>query len=430
MGKKWIDKKTAVKFAVVNRSHEDPLYYADDKAAVLVPIDEKGKKRHHIKKNRVENLKNLENDIKESGEEVRDNEGEAAEYGIPFDDTKYDYMQHLRPIEPSSNSVFIPKKSKDDHKSKEVKFKLKQELMDNEQSAGTELSNYKQQQSIPDELSGFNPDLNSDVREAMVALEDDAYLDRTQDQDDTDVFGILLTGEKQKDLTLQQYDALDEKEKAKHAQEQWDLDQYENNDVDNPEDFDWEKDFKKFKQAEKYGKVKNDWDSDDDFDDVDDSNEEDENRDTVGNLPDFKSSKHKSKSKKARRKKGAMTDTSSYSMSSSAMCRTEQMTVIDDRFDVMKKKYEKDDENDDEPKRAFDYNDERSDFKGLIDDFLDSYEEKSGHVVKKNKEAARYRDAADEASNTKLARRRRKQRTMKKSGNIDDLTQKVSRMAL
>jgi protein LTV1 len=41
-------------------------------------------------------LADLENEL--DFESMRDNEGEAAEYGIYFDDTTYDYMQHLRDI--------------------------------------------------------------------------------------------------------------------------------------------------------------------------------------------------------------------------------------------------------------------------------------------------------------------------------------------
>ena len=41
-------------------------------------------------------LTDLEDDL--DFENMRENEGEAAEYGIYFDDTSYDYMQHLQDI--------------------------------------------------------------------------------------------------------------------------------------------------------------------------------------------------------------------------------------------------------------------------------------------------------------------------------------------
>lgn len=34
----------------------------------------------------------------EYGDRVRENEGEAANYGIFYDDSKYDYMQHMRDL--------------------------------------------------------------------------------------------------------------------------------------------------------------------------------------------------------------------------------------------------------------------------------------------------------------------------------------------
>lgn len=38
---------------------------------------------------------------------MRENEGEAANYGIYYDDTSYDYMQHLREVgEESSETHF------------------------------------------------------------------------------------------------------------------------------------------------------------------------------------------------------------------------------------------------------------------------------------------------------------------------------------
>jgi len=54
---------------------------------------------------------------------VRSNEGEAAEYGIYFDDTEYDYMQHLRSIGEQPDAVLLEAPGKKDKgKSKEVVF--------------------------------------------------------------------------------------------------------------------------------------------------------------------------------------------------------------------------------------------------------------------------------------------------------------------
>lgn len=372
---KKFDKKAAVSFALVHRSHEDERYFdpnANDSVFVEVHRGQK--------KIRQENKDQLAKEV--SG--IRSNEGQAALYGVTYDDSEYDYMQHMKDMD--SSGTYVPKKNAVEPAQPD--FALKELLGDANLPAKTVKYDYQKQQAVPDEISGFKPDLNEDVREALVALEDDAYLDAAQDVDDVDVFDELL-GKKQKDITLQEYEREAEKHPVKR--DEWDLDQF-----DESSEFDWEKDFKRFKNSQ----ATNEWDSDDEFD-------EDEDDDQVGELPnlDTKNQK-KSQSKKARRKKGAMTDTSGYSMSSSAMYRTEQMTIIDDRYDVMREKYEADD-NVEEPGK-FDFANERSDFKGLVDDFLDNYKlEKGRKFVKKNKEAERIQDAATTASRGKVALRKK-----------------------
>jgi len=431
MVKKWIDKKKAFNFAVVHRSREDPLYYdSDANDAVLVPINSANKKRP--KKNiRLEHKDELEKEVLKTEKNVRSNEGEAAFFGIPFDDSEYDYMKHLMPIKPSSNSVFIPKKSTSagtDKDEGQFKLKLPQEALPSKEVK----YDYQRQQGIPDEISGFKPNLNSDVREALVALEDDAYLDNSQDQDDMDVFGILLNGKKQKGLTLDQYNRLEEKELHQKADE-WDLDDFNEDsgvqeEIAEGEGFNWEKDFKKFKQAQASGKVSNNWDSEDEFESEED--EEGEERDIIGELPSIQNNEKKSRAKKVKRKKGAMTDTSSYSMSSSALCRTEQLSIIDDRFDVMKKKYDHDNDDEEEQQQPFDFKNERSDFASMVDDFLDNYEQKGKRIVKKNKEVEKIRNAADTVSKSKLAQRRRRQRQNVGSSSLKGLREGVSNLKI
>ncbi|EEB89687.1 hypothetical protein MPER_12190 [Moniliophthora perniciosa FA553] len=84
--------------------------------------------------------------------------GEAALYGIYYDDTEYDYMQHLRPIgiqEEGVESVLIeaPQKAK---KTQEAK-----------QGAGITLRD-----DLPAE-----PDMDPHLRQVLEALEDDAFVD-------------------------------------------------------------------------------------------------------------------------------------------------------------------------------------------------------------------------------------------------------------
>ena len=56
-------------------------------------------------------------------ENIRQNEGEAAEYGIFFDDTEYDYMQHLRAVGEQPDAVLLEapgQRDKGKGKSKEI----------------------------------------------------------------------------------------------------------------------------------------------------------------------------------------------------------------------------------------------------------------------------------------------------------------------
>ncbi|OWB67298.1 hypothetical protein B5S30_g2655 [[Candida] boidinii] len=417
MSKKWIDKKSAKTFALVHRAHEDPLYFSEEASdRVFVEIKKNNKTDANIRLETKDELESdLLNKIKEG--EIRKNEGEAAIYGITYDDSNYDYMQHLKPIGNSGTTgVFIPAKENEDElkKNRKGEFKLKETQPEGDRketkkiitdllpedmlpSKETVKYDYQRQQNVPDEISGFKPNLDPDLIEALQALEDEDYLDQQYDNDDKDIFEELLSSNKKNNQ---------QEQKDENNEDEWDIDnyedEYENYDSDN---FDWEKDFNKFKKTN--DKSQNDWDSDDEFDD--DEGEEEEDGDVLGDLPDLSNSNAKSKNlkKKEKRKKGAKTDTSSYSMSSSALCRTEQMTIIDDRFDVTKEKYEQEEQDDYQP---FDFNNEREDFAGMIDDFLDNYTlEKGGRrLVRKNEEIEKYRAAADSVSKGKLAAARKK----------------------
>nr|5WWO_C Chain C, Protein LTV1 [Saccharomyces cerevisiae S288C] len=117
---------------------------------------------------------------------------------------------------------------------------------------------------------------------------------------------------------------------------------------------------------------------------------------------------------------GAMSDVSGFSMSSSAIARTETMTVLDDQYDQIingYENYEEELEEDEEQNyQPFDMSAERSDFESMLDDFLDNYELESGgrKLAKKDKEIERLKEAADEVSKGKLSQRRNRERQEKK----------------
>lgn len=408
-------------FRLVHRSQQDPLYHDEDVSnTVLVPIEKVSKGKSEA------NRTITKEDMSEIAQTLKPHEGIASAYGITYDDSEYDYLQHLKPMGVSNGGVFVSA-DRDAKPQKKKNEKLAALLGDKTLFASEEQNkyDYQKQQDIPDEIKGFKPNLNEDLREALTALEDENYLDAEQDVDDVDVFGDLLgSGSRQKELSLNEYDHLNGDDYYNEDDdENWDLDEFDEDDVVQGEsgDFNWEKDFSKFKHRQ--GKTQNDWDSDDDFsDDAEEEEEEEEDDDIVGDLPTLDNLiSSKSSKKKSKRRKGTKTDTSSYSMSSSAMARTEQMTIIDDKFDVLKEKYEQ--EESEEEYQPFDLANERDDLMDLVDDFLDNYqmENRNRRIVKKNPEEEKYRAAALEATNTKLKLQKEKPKVRGIMKELDDL---------
>ncbi|KAI5961962.1 LTV1 [Candida theae] len=412
---KKFDKKNATTYNIVHRAHDDARFFDDDATNVLVPTAQSQKSASTKK---VFSKNELEAKLRD---QVRENEGLAAQYGITFDDSKYDYMQHLKPIG-NSDGVFISAKEQEQHRRQQkldLEALLKDQLPSSEKRKVTKDLN----QSIPDELKGFNPDMDPRLREVLEALEDEAYIEEVKhqkgdgsnedDEDyDDDIFADLL---KSGQAEEEEYDYYNEDGNYEDEYDEWDLDNYEdeyNAKYDeHPEDLvgqegvneDWQRDFMKFKKESK--NKAHSWDSDDEFDDESEKEEVDEDEvDNVGELPDMKSKASKSNTK-LRKKKGAMTDTSSFSMSSSALFRSEGLSLLDDRYEQMNKKYTRG-EAAEENYKPFDMDRERTDFAGMVDDFLDNYELESGgrKLTKKDTEKARLQQAANSVSKGKAGR--------------------------
>lgn len=234
--RKFIDKNnpTTQTFQLLYRSQNDPLLNdenAGDRA--LFPIG-RGKNApassssSSAAQDRAIHLADLEEGDDLDFESMRDNEGEAAEYGVYFDDTKYDYMQHLRDLnEGGGESYFVdalPTKVKGEKNSKgKQAMRLEDALAqvnihDEEDSVAPSLIDassstfsrttkkrlLEAQQDVPDEIAGFQPDMDPRLREALEALEDDAYVD---DKDDEDVFAELgLDGQNNGELDLDEFE--------------------------------------------------------------------------------------------------------------------------------------------------------------------------------------------------------------------------------
>jgi protein LTV1 len=365
---------------------------------------------------------------------MRENEGEAANYGIYYDDTSYDYMQHLREVgEESDEAHFVdsaPVRMQGKGKAKGKLMKLEDALReaslddhDASSNIGSQsvmedgLSNfssttrprtYQDMQDVPDEIAGFQPDMDPRLREALEALEDEAYVD---DQDEEDIFGALTQGGQGAEIDLDEFE-----DTVNDDDDGWNSDVTEKatdqTSHSNPpaaelkaapahstdmssteaeaasaEDGDWLRDFAKFKrdkrgQPEAKNKV--------DFSAASPSDVQAPASTlyTLGGTP-----------LRQKRRKGALTNPSAYSMTSSALARTDGQRLLDDRFDKIEAMYALDEAgefDDDEDggmslasglsrqskmsvvsTRSFADAPVRNDFDGIMDGFLDGWDK--GH---------------------------------------------------
>ncbi|KAF7307414.1 hypothetical protein MIND_00535800 [Mycena indigotica] len=334
-------------FQLVHRSQRDPLIHDPDASKhVLKPIARKGQSRADLE------------DLVTDSDRTR-NIGEASLYGIYYDDSEYDYMQHLRTVgiqEEGVESVLIeaPSARKAKGKEKDQGISLK-DLPDGVLASKTELPrNYESQQAIPASISGFQPDMDPHLRQVLEALEDDAFVDEGLEDD---FFGELVgDGERGSDEEVDFEFSEEGLTKGVDVEEVGD-------------DAGWEERFSRFKKAQAGQGPR----SDDGYDDS-------EGGDTIGRLPEMSVIGGKGK----RRRKGT-SDASGYSMSSSSMYRNEALQTLDERFDQMiLKQYNSDEESDtepsaDEPEEEDD--DEapqlitsRDDFESMMDEFLNDYE--------------------------------------------------------
>lgn len=143
------------------------------------------------------------------GAPLRKNVGEAALYGVYYDDTEYDYMQHLRAINDNENSkrggvdedddveaVWIP--SAVQPKDRAPKFALKEDAPTTSAQAKPDLmlpasvfasAETPLSQHYENEPQGLQPDMDPHLRQTLEALDDEAFVD---DELDDDFFANLV----------------------------------------------------------------------------------------------------------------------------------------------------------------------------------------------------------------------------------------------
>jgi protein LTV1 len=337
--------------------------------------------------NKVKKLDDLESELGPDVGHIRQNEGEAANYGVYFDDTEYDYMQHIRDLGSGAGEAYFveaPAMKEKDKAKQSLEDALKHvALQDNTgvmldedilPSKNLRRVTYQAQQEVPDALAGFQPDMDPRLREVLEALEDEAYVD-----DDENIFiELAKDGEEIDEIDFEQAYLDDEDgdwesdDTAKPVEECKETPIPDTDMADSiregHEDGDWMADFSKFKKSQKT-RV---------------SPVAPSNSDLESSL--FTTTTNGGRKKK---RKGALTNPSSYSMTSSSLFRTEGLTTLDDRFDKIEQQYNEDTDDIASVSAASTTSSVqgpvRGDFDSIMDDFLGSYSMSGKKHVKKGK---------------------------------------------
>lgn len=234
--KNAFSRKTATTYALVHRPQTDPSIHDPEAptqifTAISGPSDATNSfqgPQSQAPNPKIKQRQDLDPEFGASGA-VRENEGEAAEHGVFYDDTKYDYMQHMRDLgQGGGDAAWVDAAVKSDGKKKgKGKQRLEDALRDVEiggseagdsaslggLSAYTKNSDiiqfsgapkrsiYEQQQDLPDALRGFRPDMDPRLREVMEALEDEAYVD------DEEALFEELAGEGGEEVDMDEWEA-------------------------------------------------------------------------------------------------------------------------------------------------------------------------------------------------------------------------------
>ncbi|KAJ5198825.1 Low temperature viability protein [Penicillium cf. griseofulvum] len=389
--KQWIDKKNASKFQLFHRSQNDPLIHdtsADDRFLYQVggpaPAPAPASSSVKSSKKPLPNLSDLQS---EYGDSARKNEGEAANYGVYYDDSNYDYMQHLRELGSGTGDAYFVEAKTEKAKGRagrgmKLEDALRQVSLVDKDTYGQSASvgpslhgsqygdmrstassyvrkpTYQDQQNVPDAIAGFKPDMDPRLREALEALEDEAFV---EDGDDDGIFDQLTANAEEIDEGDWEDSLFDDVE-----DEGWESDATEKAPVQpdstkadrsfdddlpeepvkppmdpsempehdkpapdmEPTDQSWMSEFAKFKKDAKAG------------------NAPAPAAPTIAASQTMASTVFTAGGTPIRRKKrkGALTNPSAYSMTSSALARTAGHRLLDDRFDKVEQLYSLDEE--------------------------------------------------------------------------------------
>ncbi|KAK0754589.1 Low temperature viability protein [Schizothecium vesticola] len=393
---KWIDKKTATHFKLVYRPQNDPLIHDESAPAMVLNPTQLPNAPSSSVRGGAKSINDLASELGSDALSIRANEGEAANHGIYYDDTEYDYMQHMRDIGQGGEAVFVEAesaKAKAKAKGPSLEDALRkldlqnssEELLDDEilPSKNLQRLTYQAQQDVPDAIAGFQPDMDPRLREVLEALEDEAYV-----EDDDDIFQELAKDARE----LSTHEFEEEYEDYDEEDEGWESDHTakptrEHRGGDEAPDLvdtsqkpqgeasgDWMADFQRFQSEQKGGKKPK--------------------AAAMDTPSEIQSSIWTTTTNGGRKKKrsGAMTNPSNYSMTSSSLFRTEQLGILDGRFEKIEEEYNNPDFDGDDASVSAISNissvqgNVRQDFDGMLDEFLDGYSMQGKRRIKKGKQ--------------------------------------------
>lgn len=349
---------------------------------------------------KVRHLDDLASEFGSEADEIRMNEGEAAEHGVYFDDTSYDYMQHMRDLNGSGGeAVWIdaePVGNKNKGKQTQSladalrEMDLKDEagpIIDEDMLPSKNLpkANYQTQQDIPDAIAGFQPDMDPRLREVLEALEDEEYV-----EDDDDIFQELAKDSRElsqyefEDQLYDEDDGWESDHTAKPNREYKDdgvpqlVSTVEGEATAADQNENWLDDFKQFKKDQSSGKPR-----------------AAAAAGAAGEGSEVQSSIWTTTTMGGRKKKrkGALTNPSAYSMTSSSMVRTEGLSFLDARFEKIEEEYTSEmggGEDDLASVSAISgmssvTGPQRADFDNILDDFLGNYTKPGKRTSKKSR---------------------------------------------
>lgn len=286
---------------------------------------------------------------------LRKNEGEATLYGVYYDDSSYDYMQHLRGIGESSgsgavlDSVMLPAPGKGSQAARggvKGKGRARDDGLDEDEKddffgigkkatlpssvlpSGQQLTReqaYEAQAAVPQDIAGFQPDMDPHLRQVLEALEDDAFVADEEEADFMD--DLLAEGERDNEEDFENWEfeewGVDDEAKAAHQARHAGQPEEEDDDNATVDEQSWEDRFHAFKASGKLAEVRK---QAAEFTPSEADGEQSEMADTVASLPAMKVVGGK------KRRKGA-SDASGYSMSSSSMFRNKGLSTLDEMFD-------------------------------------------------------------------------------------------------